>query len=128
MRTTLYFRKLQRLLREPGIPNQTEIASAVGTDQPFVSRAMQGKLIRITPRVVALRRYAFMRVRDYSPPDAATAPVTEAASAVRQSALEACEDYLTAGFDPAMLRDQVGLLRRAQASAGRARGATHSAA
>lgn len=109
-----YFERLRKLLKKQGIPSQTEIAQALGTDQPFVSRALAGELVRITPRVVALRRYAFMRIRAYSSGSVATAPAGEAMEAIRRSAIAECQDYLEAGFDPRVLQDQVCLLRRAQ--------------
>jgi hypothetical protein len=122
MRATSYFQRLQKVLLSPGIPSQTEVAEALRTDQPFVSNAMTGRLKRITPRVIALRRYAFRRVRAYarnppSPIEGASGTVAR----VRQAAMEACHDYLEAGFDPRVLRDQVTLLRRAQSVGGDAR-------
>ena len=122
MSPRLYLSSLASLLRQPGIPPQTEIAQALGVDQPFVSRAKADQLIRITERVRALRKYASERRRAYRRDAHRPAPDQPEAvqEEVRDAAIAACQDYLEAGFDPRVLRDQVALLRRAQAGAVRA--------
>lgn len=110
MTHSLYFRRLRALLSEPEIPSQTQIANELMTDQPFVSRAMSGDLKRITKRVVMLRRYAIMRIRN----DRSMPSVGKAAPLLSQAAMNACLQYLDEGLDARVLVDQIGLLRRAQ--------------
>jgi hypothetical protein len=115
--------QLARTLATPGMPTQAALANAVGVDQPLVSRAKKGKLLRVTPRVAKLAEYASMRAKQMSPQKTATgesAPLTALrekyppTSRLGEKVLDECRAYLSEGCDPVVLRDQIALLRRAQ--------------
>lgn len=93
--------RLSILLKAAALPSQIDIARACNVDQGFVSRAANGKLRRVTPRVDRLWRYVNMRLQGTQVPE-------KIEGAVRT--------YLEAGGDPELLRRQIELLQAAQTS------------
>jgi len=84
-------------------PTQSEIAGKARVDQSFVSRALSGKLVRLTKKARRLAQvvsniYANMQNRK-------TATPTTIGDAVRS--------YLASGGDPDLLIEQMDVLRRA---------------
>lgn len=128
-------KELAVMLASPQLPVQERIAKDLGVDQPFVSNARNGKLKRVTPRVIRLREYASMRI------DAAAAAKSAAeeidaevestsstarrrpesrvpsSSAVRRyddDAIAGVKAYLQDGYDARLIVEQLAVLRRAQ--------------
>jgi len=87
-------RDLRALLNRPGY-SQDVVAKAVGVDQPVVSRAKNGELRRITPRVRKLCAYVENELGDVHVP---------------QEVLRATKAYMGAGGDPKLLCDTISLL------------------
>lgn len=117
----LHALKLERLakqLKSDHLPSQEAIASAVGVDQPLVSRARNGELRRLTSRVERLAKYVNMRIIRLRGSRLSAGPVDpqeiKPKHMVELEALATCQEYLRQGCDPKVLIDQVGLLRRAQ--------------
>ena len=116
---------LARKLADPRMPIQLIIAKEAGVPQSVVSRALNGKLARVTGNVRRLIDYANSRIPGFSggegAPDLAgsTRPLA-APSPLRTSgdlgrdAEEELRDYLRGGYDPGVIIAQIDLLRRAQ--------------
>lgn len=106
-------------LKTPGLPGQSALARGAGVDQPLVSRALNGELVRFTPRVERLSDHVDMRISSLAPMRASQVAAVKQGRRLPegravQRALETCKRYLSDGCDPAVLVDQVGILRRAQ--------------
>lgn len=115
-----YWRGLRKLLAHPALPSQTDIAKEIGTDQGFVSHAIAGDLVRITERVVKLRRYASTRRKSVGRMATASMPpqkIVALPPAPGDDAIELCRLYVVEGYDAQVLADQVRILRRAQNAA-----------
>lgn len=121
-----YWLRLQKLLAHPALPSQSAIARDLGTDQGFVSHAANGNLDRITDRVRRLRSYATKQIKAYRDRDPAIADAhvspprsspSSSSPGPGDAAIEACRRYVSDGYDPMVLVDQVGILRRAQNAA-----------
>lgn len=138
----LILSRLAVLLTSGYLPVQEVIAAELGCDQPFISRATNGRLSRITKRVMDLRRYAVMRIRaerqavraeidlsrELSSPKGRGAilhPVSGRRSGKAESrpeivddyadrALEGIRMYLNDGYDARLIVEQIAVLRRAQ--------------
>jgi len=123
---------LATLLGSPGFPNQAMVASAIGCDQPFISRARAGKLSRVTPRVERLWDYAQSRISTMQMADAARQAYEQNApdrdrwkrpalneQGFRESATVGLQQYLDDGFDPRLIVEQLAVLRRAQSRVAR---------
>lgn len=95
---------LAELLRDPSLPTQKEIARETQTDQGFISHARRGELVRVTPRVERLWRYANMRLKGQDAPPFVAAAV---------------QRYLARGGDPTLLIRQLRLLEEAQLGFGK---------
>jgi hypothetical protein len=117
----MFLKALAATLATPGMPSQTMLATAVGVDQPLVSRALNGDLRRVTPRVRRLADYANMRATqlrgsvtsDPARSGMASGP-SDQVSSMALKALDECRAYLADGCDPMALRDQIAILRRLQ--------------
>ena len=116
---------LAQRLADPRMPVQQSIAREAGVPQSIVSRAVNGKLVRVTENVRRLMRYANKRTwagsGEDGAPDLAGVPQPLAASLpLRRSgdlgrdAEEELRDYLRDGYDPGVVIAQIDLLRRAQ--------------
>lgn len=120
---------LRRRLNDRALPPQEVIASAIDTDQPFISRAKSGSLKRVTARVRRLDAYlsrhasrsANLAVTD----DTVSGSVKNRSGTRRRTkrerderevklARKSCEAYLSEGYNPRVLIDQIDLLRQAQ--------------
>ncbi|AYJ86387.1 hypothetical protein D3Y57_10960 [Sphingomonas paeninsulae] len=138
----MILKRLALLLESPFLPVQEVIAREVGCDQPFVSRAANRRLIRITDRVTHLRRYAVMRVRAErvahhaseagdrwrGAKDANKASTSDprARSTIEEradqevvgdyasEAVNGIHMYLADGYDARLIVEQIAVLRRAQ--------------
>lgn len=108
---------LAKRLMTPGLPSQVEIGRGAGVDQPLVSRARKGQLIRYTDRVKRLDEYVTMRVA-MLPHPSSNRPRgrRNAGVAVDREVMDRCRDFLAGGGDPNLLLDQLALLRRAVSS------------
>lgn len=69
------------MLRSPQFPVQSVVAAEIDEDQPFVSRAMNGSLVRVTTRVRKLWNYANERMASV---DAAEAAIKEMDVAINE--------------------------------------------
>lgn len=87
-------RDLRALLAQPGY-NQELIAKATDLDQAVVSRAKNGELKRLTPRVRKLCAYVENELRDVTVP---------------ASVLRAARAYIGGGGDPDLLCESINLL------------------
>lgn len=83
-------------------------------DQPLVSRARGGELIRYTERVARLDRYVIKRIGQL-PRRMSSDDVSPLEDGIRSQVIDRCLDFLTGGGDPNLLLDQLALLRRAGA-------------
>lgn len=106
--------RLAKALRMAGMPTQTAISRAVGVDQPLVSRARRGELKRATQRVRALCEYAERKAAELEELDVDRARRAKRKPSLAREVLKDCRHYLSDGCDPAVLRDQLKVLRRAQ--------------
>jgi hypothetical protein len=141
-KSRMILKRLALLLESPFLPVQELIAREVGCDQPFVSRAANRRLIRITDRVTDLRRYAVMRVRAEriaanvssagdrwrGTKDAGKVgtPESHGRSSIKgrpnkedvgdyaSEALSGIHMYLADGYDARLIVEQIAVLRRAQ--------------
>lgn len=123
------------MLASAQLPVQERIAEDLGVDQPFISNARNGRLKRITPRVVRLHEYATMRIAaaaaaqaaadeidaEVAPafPSSSSKPIAgnTPSSAVRRyddDALAGVKAYLKDGYDARLIVEQLAVLRRAQ--------------
>jgi hypothetical protein len=134
--------QLPRMLRSAHLPVQSVIAKAIDADQPFISRALNKEVKRVTARVERLWRYASSRIAE------AERAVDAVADLERESRMTADEDatshtarpkrqkqsmdaptrsdayaddalsgvqaYLADGYDPRLIVEQLVVLRRAQ--------------
>lgn len=105
--------RLAKALQTAGMPTQTMISRAVGVDQPLVSRASRGQLKRVTKRVLRLCEYALEKAGQIDALSANRARAKRRPS-LASEVLKDCRHYLSDGCDPAILRDQLRVLRRAQ--------------
>lgn len=96
------------------MPTQTYISRAVGVDQPLVSRASRGELKRVTKRVRLLYDYALRKVDEIDALAVDRVRRAKKHPSLASEALKDCRHYLSDGCDPALLRDQIRVLRRAQ--------------
>lgn len=87
-------RDLRALLTRPGY-TQELIAKEAELDQPVVSRAKNGELKRVTPRVRKLCVYVERELGDITVPT---------------SILKATRAYLSSGGDPDLLCESINLL------------------
>lgn len=108
--------RLAAILHKPGMPTQSAISHAIGVDQPMVSRARNGELKRVTKRVRRLYEYADRKAAELDALTSATATRVGKRPSFTTEVLKDCKDYLRDGYDPAILRDQLKVLRRAQGS------------
>ncbi len=106
--------RLSNALRKAGMPTQTAISRAVGVDQPLVSRARRGELKRVTDRVRKLCEYAERKAEEIDALEVVRARRTRKRPSLAREVLKDCRHYLSDGCDPAVLRDQLKVLRRAQ--------------
>lgn len=129
--------ELKLLLGNDQLPVQQEVARAAGVHQSLVSRALSGQLRRVTGKVNALLEYARSRAgadaallaakmaRGMTTTVASTTRKTErksdprsapevAAESYRRQARDGIETYLSDGYDPRLLVEQLAVLRRAQ--------------
>ena len=106
--------RLAMALQTAGMPTQIAIARAVGVDQPLVSRARRGELKRVTTRVRALCEYAERRAAEINELEVERARRVKRKPSLAHDVLKDCRHYLSDGCDPAVLRDQLRVLRRAQ--------------
>jgi predicted XRE-type DNA-binding protein len=129
--------ELKLLLESDQLPVQQEVARAVGVHQSLVSRAQNGQLRRITRKVNALLDYARSRAgievaeraaakaleiaATIPSPEPETArkdeprPSSDAsADAFSRQARDSIETYLSDGYDPRLVVEQLAVLRRAQ--------------
>lgn len=90
-------RDLRALLTRPGY-SQDQVARAVGVDQPVVSRAKNGELRRLTPRVRKLCAYVENEL---------------VGVVVPLDVVRAAKAYIGAGGDPRLLCDSINLLTAA---------------
>ena len=124
-----FFARLRVRLDDCALPPQEVIASAIDTDQPFISRAKRGALKRVTARVQRLDDYLSRRAT-------LSAKLDEQGDTFRGAvqhrsvtrlhpkrtrddrevklARKSCETYLSEGYNPRVLIDQIDLLRKAQ--------------
>lgn len=121
-----FLKRLQARLNDRALPPQEVIASAIDADQPFVSRAKSGSLKRITDRVRRLDDYLSRHVslsvkaddRARSPAPGRSKPRPRADPERDETetklARKSCETYLSEGYNPRVLIDQIDLLRQAQ--------------
>ncbi len=117
----MFLKALAATLATPGMPSQAALATTVGVDQPLVSRALNGDLRRVTPRVRRLADYANMRaaqLRESTTSDPSRSGTTggpsDQVSRMALKVLDECRAYLADGYDPMALRDQIAILRRLQ--------------
>ena len=114
--------ELAKWLRLPEMPSQSEIARQIGCDQPFVWRARNRELKRVTERVEKLWNYAAMRAAAIGPqaPSVQRGKASNPAATIRskrpeaRAAMTRVRAYLRDGFDAQVLADQIDVLRRAQ--------------
>lgn len=126
--------ELAEMLASPQLPVQERIAEELEVDQPFISNARNGKLKRVTPRVVRLREYASMRISAALAADEAAAGIDaetaappsprsgRTSDAGQQTGARRYEDdaiagvkaYLQDGYDARLIVEQLAVLRRAQ--------------
>jgi hypothetical protein len=87
-------RDLSALLLRPGY-TQISVSQAISVDQPIISRAKNGTLKRVTPRVRRLYVYVKNELRGVVVPDEVVA---------------AAKAYVATGADPAVLVQSIDLL------------------
>lgn len=116
---------LARKLADPRMPVQVVIAKEAVVPQSVVSRALNGRLARVTDNVRRLMQYANSRIPgefgvDVEPdlagatePLDATSPAQWSGNLGRNAEKE-LRDYLRDGYDPGVIIAQIDLLRRAQ--------------
>lgn len=122
METSTALDRLAQLLRTPGLPPQKVVAAGAKVDQGLVSRARNGLLKRMTPRVERLLAYANMRVGELKQVPAtgevrrvgAKQPIQPRRR--REDVLQHVGRYLADGFDGTLLIQQLHVLRQAQSS------------
>ena len=128
-------RELRLLLASDQMPVQEEIARKVEIAQSLVSRALNGRLCRVTDNVARLHAYASSIVgaaelakiaaaaleAEAEPEEPTRIPGGDAApppspspATFRSEALRGIESYLADGFDPRLVVEQLAVLRRAQ--------------
>lgn len=127
--TDEFLRRLRTRLHDRALPPQEVIASAIDTDQPFISRAKRGALKRITSRVrrldAYLSRHASRSADQTVADDTTSGPVQNRSKSRRRTKRErdeqeaklarrSCEAYLSEGYNPRVLINQIDLLRQAQ--------------
>lgn len=111
---------LQKLLRTPGLPKQKVIAASARVDQGLVSRARNGGLKRITPRVrrlfdkVGEQVASLSALSDAVSAEALSAPINPRLAEEREVVLQQIDRYLADGLDGQLLIQQLAVLRRAQ--------------
>ena len=127
--TDEFLTRLQTRLKDRALPPQDVIASAIDTDQPFISRAKSGSLKRVTARVRRLDAYLSRHASTSA--NLAATDVTVSGSIKNRSetrrrtkrqreereatlARKSCDAYLSEGYNPRVLIDQIDLLRQAQ--------------
>lgn len=118
-KSRMILERLASLLGSPFLPVQEVIAREVGCDQPFISRAANRRLIRITDRVTELRRYAIMRIRaERLAGHAASANKRQTDQGIdgdyADEAVSGLHMYLADGYDARLIVEQIAVLRRAQ--------------
>ncbi|MEG3143787.1 hypothetical protein U1839_03900 [Sphingomonas sp. RT2P30] len=134
--------RLPRMLTSAHLPVQLVIAKAIGADQPFVSRVLNGEVKRVTDRVERLWKYASSRIAEAERAVDAVADLereslpagdggvaghaaqprlqnesTDAftgSDAYADDALSGVKAYLADGYDPRLIVEQLVVLRRAQ--------------
>ena len=110
-------KELAKRLATPGLPSQVEIGRGAGVDQPLVSRARSGQLLRYTDRVERLDQYVTMRIRMLPTQSTKPPPIKSVqARGVDREVMDRCRAFLAGGGDPNLLLDQLALLRRAIAT------------
>ncbi|MDE1918030.1 MAG: hypothetical protein KGJ57_19370 [Sphingomonadales bacterium] len=134
--TPILLAELRQLLGSDQLPVQQEIASGAGVHQSMVSRARRGQLRRWTDKAEALLKFARSRVGEQQAALAAaeamkknpvgvarrpkgaeargTIPSEATMEVFRQQALRGIETYLSDGYDPRLVVEQLAVLRRAQ--------------
>ena len=127
--TEEFFARLRVRLDDCALPPQEVIASAIDTDQPFISRAKRGALKRVTARVQRLDAYLSRRATLSAKLEEQGDPVRGAVHHRSKTRLhskrtrddrevklarKSCETYLSEGYNPRVLIDQIDLLRKAQ--------------
>lgn len=129
--TEKFFSRLRTRLNDRALPPQEVIAAAINTDQPFISRAKRGSLKRVTARVRRLDAYlthhASLSANLTEMGDDMRGPPRHRSGTRRRKkpkrdereaklALNSCEAYLSEGYNPRVLIDQIDLLRQAQST------------
>lgn len=120
----LNLEKLAFALTQPGMPSQTVIGAGAGVSQSTVSRAISG-LIGETRGAELL--WAYVRSRPILVGNKADAPKSNPNrrrtrprkprpqnQLLKQAALQRLQAYLDDEFDPELIIEQIGVLRRAQ--------------
>lgn len=114
MQDSTRLKKLSSALKMREMPSQQAIARDVGVNQSLVSRAKTGKLKRMTGCARALCEYAEAKAAQVEALRKARAGRTHGGPTLADDVLVDCQRYLDDGCDPLVLRDQLGVLRRAQ--------------
>lgn len=106
--------RLAKTLQVSGMPTQIAISRAVGVHQSLVSRASRGELKRFTDKVRRLCEYAERKAAEIDVLAVNRARRSKRQPSLAREVLQDCRHYLKDGCDPAVLRDQLKVLRRAQ--------------
>lgn len=119
----LDLKKLSAALKRPGMPSQAVIGAAAGVSQSTVSRAIAG-LIGESPGAQSLWKYIQSRPAETPPQEAKKDEQDSDAkqklrlklydSRLKKAAIERLQAYLDDEFDPQLVIEQIGVLRRAQ--------------
>jgi hypothetical protein len=119
----LNLKKLAAALTRPGMPSQAVIGAAAGVSQSTVSRAICG-LIGESRGARLLWQYIQSRPPLHTSRSTQKGPPPQSAKRQRkqkvgdqilkQAALERLQAYLDDEFDPELVIEQIGVLRRAQ--------------
>lgn len=127
--TDEFLTRLRTRLNDRALPPQEVIASAIDTDQPFISRAKSGSLKRVTARVrrldAYLSRHASLSANLVKPGNTVRGSAPNRSKKHQRAkhrpdegearlARKSCEAYLSEGYNPRVLIDQIDLLRQAQ--------------
>lgn len=119
----LNLKKLAAALTRPGMPSQSVIGAAAGVSQSTVSRAIGG-LIGESQGARLLWQYVQSRPSLNTSRSTQKGPPAQSAKRrrkqkvgdqnLKQAALERLQAYLDDEFDPELVIEQIGVLRRAQ--------------
>lgn len=122
MQDSTRLKRLSGMLEMREMPPQQVIAREVGVNQSLVSRAKTGQLKRMTGHARALCEYAEAKAAQIAALRKARSGRTHGGPTLAEDVLVDCQRYLDDGCDPLVLRDQLGVLRRAQAAGRSAEG------